>query len=96
VPDHPPTLAEVIAKAQEVTADYHRILREAPLTRDAVKARDHRVRVAADAMAITLEALLDVCERDREQIRQANQNLLAAASEYYRLAYPETAAKEEP
>jgi hypothetical protein len=35
-------------------------------------------------------------ERMREQIRQNNQNLLAAASEYYRLAYPEAATKETP
>ena len=35
-------------------------------------------------------------ERMREQIRQNNQNLLAAASEYYRLAYPEPATKEKP
>ena len=35
-------------------------------------------------------------ENTRELIRANNQNLLAAAAEYYRLAYPGASAKEEP
>jgi hypothetical protein len=55
-------------------------------------------KVALEAAAPVLAEAWGVTERERlrEQIRQNNQNLLAAASEYYRLAYPETAAKEKP
>ena len=33
-------------------------------------------------------------ERQQEQMRQLNQNLLGAAAEYYRLAYPEAAGED--
>ena len=54
-------------------------------------------RVALEAAAPILAEQWGVAdsERMRELIRANNQNLLAAAAEYYRLAYP-GAAKEEP
>lgn len=58
----------------------------------------HLARTALEAAAPVLAEAWGVTEREQMQelIRQNNQNLLAAASEYYRLAYPETATKEKP
>jgi len=55
-------------------------------------------RAALEAAAPLLAEAWGVADSEnmRELIRANNQNLLAAAAEYYRLAYPGAAAKEKP
>jgi hypothetical protein len=53
-------------------------------------------RAALEAAAPILAGAWGLTDRERqqEQMRQLNQNLLGAAAEYYRLAYPEAAGED--